>query len=352
MDSFFNLLLELRRKGASDLHIYPGEPCFCRNNGRLEKLSGVSLPEEAVKKLILKTSTSRAREILGKARQVTYAFSAPDIGRFRFSVSFDREKFAVSIRFLQSQPLSLEEVGLPEPLRRVISQGAGLIIVGSPSGHGKTTTIAAILDFINKHFEKSIITIENPVEMSFTDDKSAFIQRSIPLDVGNFFEGLAEAYRLDPDVVMTDSINYRDALDQALFLCESGRMVIGATDGGSSQQILERLLFSRPQQDREGLLGKLATHLALIISQRLVPSIEVGRVAVLDILVNTGQVKTLIRNENLVMLRTLQEQDHQAGMQTFDQHLASLVRKNKVDRKVALEFADDPNEMANRFGRR
>lgn len=352
MDSFYNLLIELRRKGASDLHIYPGEACFCRNNGRLEKLTGVTLSESAVKQVILTTSTPRAREILGKSRQVTYAFGTPEVGRCRFSVYFDREKFAIAVRFLPSRPMTLEEIGLPDSLRRVISQGSGLIIVGSPSGQGKTSTIAGILDFINKHFEKSIITIENPVEMSFQDDKSAFIQRSIPLDVSNFYEGLAAAYRLDPDVVMTDSINYRDAFDQALFLCESGRMVIGATDGGSAQQILERLLFSRPPQDREGLLGKLATHLSLIISQRLVPCVDANRIAIFDILVNTGQVKTLIRNENLIMLRTIQEQDHQAGMQTFDQHLANLVRKNKVDRKVAVDLADDPNEMTNRFGRR
>jgi twitching motility protein PilT len=353
MDAFLKLVGELRQTKASDLHIFPGEPAFVRRHGVLEPLAGVVFSEEQLKKIILGTSSPRAREILGRHRQVNYAFLAPQVGRTRISAFFDKDRFALALRLIPDRPPKMADLGLPEALRKVLSNPGGLIIVGSPSGQGKTTTIASILDFLNSHYERNIITIENPVEITFKDERSTFIQRSIPLDVTNFFEGLNEAYRLDPDVVMTDSINYRDALDQALFLCESGRMVIGATDGGSCQQIIERLIYARPIEERDSLRGKLATHLSLMISQRLAPRSDgMGRVAVFDILVNSGQVRLLIKNENLVMLKTLQEQDQAAGMQTFDQHLVTLVRKNIVAAGTAIEYAEDPFEMSNRFSRR
>ncbi len=350
MDAFIKVLQELGKTAVSDLHIFPGETCFIRRGGVIEPLSGIKFSEEQVKKIILQTSTPRARQILGKSRQVNFVFQTDPENRFRFSVFFDKGKFAIAIRFIPPVPAKFADLGLPEPLKKVLAKQSGLIVIGSPSGQGKTTTISALLDFINSLFEKNIITVENPVEIKFKDEHSTFIQRSIPLDVANFYEGLIEAYRLDPDVVMTDSINYRDALDQALFLCESGCMVIGATDGGNCQQILERLIYSRPAEDRDGLRGKLATHLAMIVSQRLVPKNDArARVAVFDILVNTHQVKALIKNENLVMLKTLQEQDHASGMQTFDRHLVSLVQKAVVNPATAVAFADDGYEMATRF---
>lgn len=353
MDGLFKLLADLAKKKVSDLHLAPGEICFIRKNGLLEPLTGISFSENEVKQFILKTSTPRAREILGKARQVTYAFEHPALGRFRCSAFFAKNRFAVAVRVIPDKPPSLAELGLPEAVKKILARPSGLIVVASPSGHGKTTTIAALLGFINSHFQKNVVTVENPVEIRFRDEMSAFIQRSIPLDVANFYEGLVEAYRLYPDVVMTDSINYADAFDQALFLCESGCLVIAATDGGSCQQIIERLIYSRPKEERDSLRGKLAAHLALIISQRLAPRQDtIGRIPVFDILVNTPQVKTLIKNENLVMLKSIQEQDQASGMQTCDRHLLTLAQKNVISPATAVALADDPQEMQTRFAKR
>ena len=350
MEGLFKLLPDLVEKKVSDIHIHPGEVCFIRKYGSLEPLTGISFTEDEVKKLILGTSSPRAREILGKSRQVAYAFEEKGLGRFRFSVFFAKNKFSVAIRVIPDKPPTLLDLGLPDVLKKVLSKSSGLVIVGSPSGHGKTTTIASLLGFLNSHFEKSVVTIENPVEIRFRDEMSTFVQRSIPLDVSNFYQGLVEAYRLYPDVVMTDSINYNDAFDQALFLCESGCLVIAATDGGSCQQILERLICSRPKEERDSLRGKLASQLALIISQRLAPrNGMLGRTPVFDILVNTNQVKTLIRNENLVMLKTLQEQDQASGMQTCDGHLLSLAQKGVISSETAVALADEPQEMQMRF---
>jgi len=353
MDVLFKVLGEVAKSRASDLHIYPGENPFIRVNGVLQQLPGMAFSEDDVKKIILGTSSPRAREILGKQRQVNYSWERGTDGRYRFSVFFDRGKFGIAIRVIPVVPPKFGDLGLPEPIKKTLAKSSGLIIVGSPSGHGKTTTIAALLDFINTHFEKNIITVENPVEIKFKDDRSTFIQRAIPLDVANFYSGLNEAYRLDPDVVVTDSLNYRDVLDESLFLCESGCTVIGATDGGSCAQILERLIYSREAEARDSLKGKLATHVSMIIGQKLVQrSDNYGRIAVFDVLVNTQQVKTLIRNENLVMLRTIQEQDHASGMQTFDRHLAAMVQKTVISTQTAIAYADDPHEMSGRFTRK
>jgi len=353
MDLLMKALGQVATSRASDLHITPGENPFIRINGVLQRLAGITFTEDDVKKIILGTSSPRAREILGKQRQVNYAWESGNEGRYRFSVFFDRGKFGIAIRVIPLTPPRFGDLGLPEAIKKALAKPSGLIIVGSPSGHGKTTTIAALLDFYNTHFEKNIITVENPVEIKFKDDRSTFIQRAIPLDVENFYFGLTEAYRLDPDVVVTDSLNYRDVLDEALFLCESGCTVIGATDGGSCSQIIERMIYSRDTAERDSLKGKLATHVSMVIGQKLVPKADnMSRCAAFDVLINTPQVKTLIRNENLVMMKTLQEQDHASGMLTFDRHLATMVQKTVITSQTAIAYADDPHEMAGRFARK
>lgn len=334
-------------KGASDLHLFPDQPVFYRLNGLIEKLDNVILTEEQIKKIILETSSPKAREILGRQRQVTYAEEVPTVGRLRFSVFFDKGKFALAIRFISEKIFDLEELGFAESSRKVLSQPSGLILVGSPSGEGKTSTIAAMLNFINHHFEKSIFTIENPVEYVFKDDKAAFIQRSIPVDISNFYNGLCEAYRVDPDVVVSDSINYPDAMDQALTLCESGCMVIGSTEGGDCQQILERLISCRIPEEREALRARIAAQLKMIVSQRLLPREDVaGRVAIFDVMVNTAQMKALVRNNNMSMFRALQGQGEIAGMRTFDSQLTKLIRKRVISQKTAAEFAIDKSRIS------
>lgn len=333
-------------KGASDLHLFPDQPVFYRLHGQIEKLDTVVLSEDQIKKIILETSTPKAREILGKQRQVTYAEDVPTVGRLRFSVFLDKGKFAIALRFINERFYELDELGFAEGIRRTLSQPSGLVIVASPSGEGKTTTVAALLNFINRHFEKSIFTIENPVEYVFKDDKAVFIQRSIPVDISNFYNGLCEAYRVDPDIVVSDSINYSDAMDQALTLCESGCMVIGSTEGGDCQQILDRLINCREPGNREALRARIAAQLKMIISQRLIPRDDkTGRIAIFDIMINTPQMKALVRNNNMSMFRALQGQGEIAGMKTFDSQLAHLVRKRIITQRVGAEFAIDKSRI-------
>jgi twitching motility protein PilT len=346
MSDLFKVCQEVMVKGGSDIHVYPDQPVFYRMNGLMARLDDFILSEDQVKKIILETSTPKAREILGRQRQVTYAEEVANVGRVRFSVFLDKGKFALSMRLLAQKFYELEDLGFSESVRKILAMPNGLILVGSPSGEGKTTTIAAILNFINKHFEKSIFTIENPVEFVFKDDKSAFIQRSIPVDISNFYNGLCEAYRVDPDVVVSDSINYSDAMDQALTLCESGCLVIGSTEGGDCQQIMDRIINSREPHERDALRTKLASQLKMIISQRLVPQEgTTDRVAIFDIMINTPQLKSLIKNSNMSMFRALQSQGEIAGMKTFDSQLTSLVRKRSIDQRTALEFAIDKNRF-------
>ncbi|MDN5278757.1 MAG: twitching motility protein PilT [Clostridiales bacterium] len=346
MSDLFKVCQEVMVKGGSDIHVYPDQPVFYRMNGLMARLDDFILSEDQVKKIILETSTPKAREILGRQRQVTYAEEVANVGRVRFSVFLDKGKFALSMRLLAQKFYELEDLGFSESVRKILAMPNGLILVGSPSGEGKTTTIAAILNFINKHFEKSIFTIENPVEFVFKDDKSAFIQRSIPVDISNFYNGLCEAYRVDPDVVVSDSINYSDAMDQALTLCESGCLVIGSTEGGDCQQIMDRIINSREPHERDALRTKLASQLKMIISQRLVPQEgTTDRIAIFDIMINTPQLKSLIKNSNMSMFRALQSQGEIAGMKTFDSQLTSLVRKRSIDQRTALEFAIDKNRF-------
>ncbi len=346
MSDLFKVCHEVIGKGGSDIHIFPDQPVFYRASGRIGKLENLILTEDQVKKIILETSTPKAREILGKQRQVTYAEMVANVGRVRFSVFLDKGHFALAMRILANKIYELEELGFAEGVRRVLSMTNGLILVGSPSGEGKSSTIAAILNFINKHFEKSIFTIENPVEFVFKDEKSAFIQRSIPVDISNFYAGMCEAYRVDPDIVVSDSINYPDAMDQALTLSESGSLVIGSTEGGDCQQILDRLINFREPHERDALRSKLAAQLNMIISQRLVPTDGGGRVPIFDIMINTPQMKTLIKSSNMTMFRALQSQGEIAGMKNFDNQLSQMMRKRTVTQKTAIEFAIDKSRLS------
>ncbi len=331
----------LKEKAVSDIHLFPDQHVFYRVNGALEKLDMI-IREDQIKKIILSTSTPKAREILGHQRQVTYAENVEGIGRLRFSVFFERGRFAVSLRVISNKFIELEDLGINEMQKKFLFQHSGLILVGSPSCEGKSTTIASILNYMNHNFERSIYTIENPVEFVYEDDRAAFIQRSIPVDISNFYTGLCEAYRVDQDVVVTDSIVYSDALNQALNLCESGCTVIAATEGGDSLQIIERLINLRAPDERDNLRQRISSHLKMIISQRLVPLADnSGRKVIFDIFINTIQMKALIKNDNLSMFRTIQSQNESNGMRTFDTQLRNLLRKRMITQKTAMEFAID-----------
>ena len=336
----------VKEKGVSDIHLFPDQQVFYRVNGVLEKLDMI-IHEDQIKKIILSTSTPKAREILGLQRQVTYAENVEDIGRLRFSAFFDRGRFAVSLRVIRKSFIDLDDLGINEIQKKVLFQNSGLILVGSPSGEGKSTTIASILNYINQNFEKNIYTIENPVEFVYKDDRAAFIQRSIPVDISDFYNGLLEAYRVAPDVVVTDSIAYSDTINQALNLCESGCTVIASTDGGDSLQIIERLISMRSPEERDNVRQRIAAHLKMIISQRLVPLADgSGRKAIFDILVNTAQMKALIKNNNMTMFRTIQGQNEATGMRTFDNQLRTLLVKGMIIKKTAVEFAIDKTNLS------
>lgn len=335
----------LKDEAVSDILLFPDQQIYYRVNGILEKLDTV-VTEDQIKKIILATSTPKAREILGHQRQVTYGENVEGIGRLRFSAFFERGRFAVSLRIINNKFMELDELGINEKQRNVITQHSGLILVGSPSGEGKSTTIASILNYLNHNYEWNIYTIDNPVEFVYKDDKATFIQRSIPVDVSNFYNGLCEAYRVTPDVVVTDSIIYSDTINQALNLCESGCTVIAATDGGDSLQIIERLISMRTPDERANVRQRLSAHLKMIISQRLVPLFDnSGRKAIFDILINTPQMKALIKNDNMSMFRTIQSQNEAVGMRTFDNQLIGLLRRKQISQKTALEFAIDKSSI-------
>ena len=335
----------LKEKGVSDIHLFPDQQVYYRVNGVLDKLNTV-ITEDQIKKIILSTSTPKAREILGHQRQVTYAENVDGIGRLRFSAFFERGRFAVSLRVISDRFFELDDLGLNDIAKTIFSQHSGLILVGSPSCEGKSSTIAAILNYMNQNFERNIYTIENPVEIVYQDNKAAFIQRSIPVDVTDFYNGLLEAYRVDPDVVVTDSISYTDTVNQALNLCESGCTVIAATDGGDSLQIIERLISMRPPEERDNVRQRLSAHLKMIISQRLVPLTDnISRKAIFDILINTVQMKNLIKNNNMSLFRTIQAQNEAAGMRNFDNQLKNLLRRHMISQKTALEFAIDKTNI-------
>ncbi|NLM17831.1 MAG: Flp pilus assembly complex ATPase component TadA [Candidatus Riflebacteria bacterium] len=334
---------------ASDVHIVSDEQIYCRVNGKIVPLPDMLMSQKEVKQSILDTSSPKALAILGKQKHVTYAADIEDIGKVRFALYFNRQEFALSARFIPDDLTKMLGL-LPNPqIESFLDQNRGLILVGSPSGEGKSTTVASMLNYINNKHDRLIFTVENPVEYVHKDNRSTFIQRSIPIDIVDFYDGLSEAARIAPDIVVTDSISYDDAFDQALTLSESGCMVIALTEGGDCQQIIERVIKSRKIEDQASFRSRLATQLMLTVGQRLCPMAvsSMTRVPIFDIMENTQQSKIFIRNDNLTMFRTVQQEHERAASggrtdtlaRTFDKQLQTLLAEGKITRETAYDLA-------------
>ncbi len=335
-------------RGASDLHIKAGDVFRARINGKLVPLTKQRLTPDQTRAIAYKLIPSEEdRAQLDKLRDFDCSWGMPGVGRFRVNVLRQRSSFMIVMRVIPFAVPSVASLGLPEVVSTLADSERGLLLVTGVSGSGKTSTVAAIIEHINRTKQKHVVTIENPIEFLHRDLNCSVTQREVGVDTESMAIGLRAALRQDPDVVLIGEMRDPETADIAVKAAETGHLVISAMPTADVPTTIERLVAMFPPEERDIGRVRLAEALRGIVAQQLLPRAdEEGRVAAIEILVNTPQVRACIKNptrwNELRTLMSLGRDQH--GMQTFEQSLADLVKEGLITEETAAAAARGESE--------
>ena len=332
--------------GASDLHLTVGRPATARRDGVLVPFEGVSLivPEET-ERIVRSLLTLEQQHELEHNSQVDFSFGLDGIGRFRANAYKQRNTYALALRVIPFRVRSLEELGAPWAANELLSRPFGLVLVVGPTGSGKSTTLAAMIDRINETKPVHILTIEDPIEYLHHHKVAMVNQREVGTDVNNFLDGLRSALREDPDVILLGEMRDLDSISITLTLAETGHLVFATLHTNDASQALDRIVDVFPAERRDQIQIQLAGTLQGVISQRLLPAEGGGRVAAYEVLMANDAVRNLVREGKSRQLRNAMISGQQEGMQTIEMDLARLVSSGILNFDVAAEVSQYPKEI-------
>ena len=342
MERILHLMAE---KKASDVYLTAHAPATIRINGTCVPINNQSLPPEATMNLLMDILPPNRIEELKETGELNMAVPLPGVGNYRISAMRQRGQYAAVIRFISPDIPKLESLNLPPVLERLVMEKRGLILMVGATGAGKSTTLAAMLDHRNERVSGHILTVENPIEYMFENKKSLINQREVGSDAATLQVALKNALRQAPDVIMIGEIRDRETMTAAISYAQSGHLCLATLHANNSYQALNRVLSFYPVEVRPTLLGDLAAALKSIVSQRLIPALDGGRVPAVEVLLNTKLVADLIEKSDFGGVKEAMDNAIAEGSQTFEQDLARLVREGRIDRKEALAFADSPTNL-------
>jgi len=336
-------------RGASDLHIKAGDVFRARINGRLMPLTKQALTPEQTRSIALQLlPNDEARAKLDTVQDYDCSWGAPGIGRFRVSILRQRSSFMIVMRVIPFDVPSFEKLAVPPVLTRIAEAERGMVLVTGVTGSGKSTTMAALINHINQHQNKHVLTLENPIEFLHRDLQSSITQREIGVDTENFGAGLRAALRQDPDVILIGEMRDAETIDTAMKAAETGHLLVSTLHTPDAQSTVMRIIAMFPAEEQEIVRVRLAESLHAVISQRLLPRADgKGRVAALEVMLVTETVRELMLDpDRIASIRDfIAEGKEQYAMQTFDQHLEELVRAGTVTYEVALAAATRPSDF-------
>jgi twitching motility protein PilT len=343
--------------GASDLHIKSGDMVRARIHGKLVPMTEQRLSQEQVKDLAMKLiPREKDRERIDELFDLDCSWGLPGLGRFRVNILRQRGSFMVVMRTIPIDVPTFEDLKMPEVLRSIADAERGLILVTGVTGAGKSSTQAAMVQHINKKFQKHIVTLENPIEFLHRDIKGSVTQRDIGTDTDSFQTGLRAALRQDPDVILIGEMRDTETIDTALKAAETGHTVISTLHTQNAFQTLTRLLAVFPRDEQEIIRIRLAESLHSVVSQRLLPKKDgKGRVVAVEVMLVTGTIRECILDASRTgeIPELIEEGRQHYGSQSFDQHLMDLVRAEQVEFEVARANANSPSDFdlkMNMFG--
>ena len=336
------LLEEIVRKNASDLHLQVGLPPMMRVDGVLTPFSGYSqLNAEEVEQLVFAILDDDQRKILIKDKEFDFSFAFGDLGRFRVNAFHEKGNLAASLRLIPTQIKTINELGLPPVIQSFADYPRGLILVTGPTGSGKSTTLAALINKINSEKAQHIITIEDPIEFTHKSKRSAIVQREVHYDTYSFSAALRSSLRQDPDVVLIGEMRDLETISAAITIAETGHLVFATLHTNSAAQSIDRMIDVFPPHQQPQVRSQLANILQGICAQRLVPAIGGGRVVAAEIMVANPAIRNIIREGKTHQLDTVIQTGADQGMQTMDRTLVKMVQSGIVTYDNAREFAVD-----------
>ncbi len=346
------LLKMMVERGASDLHIKAGSPPMLRIDGELVAAVSQTFPPNVIRKMIESMLTEQQKAKLIAERELDFAYSAPGLARFRCNAYFQRGSWAISIRVIPSRPFTIDELGLPEIFKYLALRPRGLIIVTGPTGSGKSTTLAAMIDYINSNKRCHIITIEDPIEFLHKDKLSIISQREIGSDTFSFASALRHALRQDPDVIMLGEMRDLETTQTAITAAETGHLVLATLHTSGAANAVDRIIDIFPPHQQQQVRVQLSMILEAVIYQVLLPKASgPGRVLALEIMLGTPAVKHLIREGKTHMLPNVIQSSAEDGMISLDQSLANLYSAGVVSFEDALMRAMNPEEFLRLVGK-
>jgi len=332
--------------GGSDLHIKSGAIARVRLNGQLKLMGKEELSAENVDGIVKAITTTEQYQKLKIDKNLDFTYVLGEDHRFRVNIFYQMDGLSAVFRIIPVKILSIDELGLPEVVKTFTQAQRGLVLVTGVTGSGKSTTLAAMIDKINRETNKHIITIEDPIEFIHKDRGCLINQRAIGQDTHSFSDALRAALREDPDIILVGEMRDLETIDIALHAANTGHLVFSTLHTLDAKETIDRIvgMFAKEEQNR--IRASLASVLEGIISQRLVPTKKGGRMAGVEILKKTARIEQLImENRDYEIPDALFEGKEIYGTQTFDQHLLDLIKADKITEEVALEYASNPSDL-------
>lgn len=340
-----NCITYAQQKGCSDVHLTPGEPVLFRHIGKLEELD-FPVSKEETEQMIDSLLSDEQRKSLLQGYDIDFAYTIPNGSRQRVNIFRERKRTCCAIRLLNNTIPTLDELLLPDVLKRLSLLPRGLILITGPTGSGKSTTLASMVDFINENKQSHILTIEDPIEYIYQNHLALIHQREVDHDTVSFASALRSALREDPDVILVGEMRDHETIAAALTAAETGHLVLSTLHTTGAANTIDRIIDVFPPEGQRQIRTQLSGVLQGIITQQLLPTADgQGRIAALEVLVGTDAVRNLIRDNKGHQLRSIIQTGSKEGMNTLSQDLNRLIRENKVTYEDALNICSDPREL-------
>ena len=344
-----DMLRQMVALRASDIHLHAGAPPHMRVDGSLDPFDGVpNLTPSQTEQIALAMMSEPQRELFSHRHELDFAFTIPQVARFRCNVYRQRGSVGIVMRVVGETVPSFETLGLPGlVLTSFADQARGLVLVTGPTGSGKSTTLAAVIDYINRKFPRNIITVEDPIEILHKNQRSLVVQREVGLDTADFASALKYAMRQDPDVIMIGEMRDRETVEAAITAAQTGHLVLSTLHTLDTIRTINRIIDFFPPHERDQIRIMVAESLLGILSQRLLPRADgPGRVVALEVLVNTPLVRDYIKDEEKTpLIKEALIEDNIRGMHTFDQHLVDLYLDGQITHEDAALMATSAHEF-------
>jgi twitching motility protein PilT len=330
-------------QGASDCHLSAGEPPMIRIDGELKKLDHPPLTKEQVHALVYDIMSDAQRRVFEETHECDFSFEMEKVARFRVNVFLQRKGEGAVFRTIPTKVLSLEELGMPPILKQLCEKDKGLILVTGPTGSGKSTTLAAMVDYLNSSFEGHILTVEDPIEFVHVSKKCLVNQRELGPHTHSFANALKSALREDPDIILVGEMRDLETIQLALTAAETGHIVFGTLHTSSAPKTVDRIIDVFPPSQQAQIRTQFAESIEAVITQSLLKKKVGGRVAALEILTGTTAVRNLIREGKIHQIPGTMQVSQKDGMQTMDMALTNLVNRSIVTREEAQSKSMNPN---------